>query len=241
MVNKLSQRGGIPPAVALTLIELLVVIAIIGILSAMLLGSISRAKNRAVEMIDVNNLKQIGLAVQLYVTDNHDNLPWANWKSGDHGGRPGWLYTLDPTATGPAQFKLNLGLLWPTLLHPTLYFCPMDDTNSPLFAQREQQLSSYAINGAIVGYDRTNYPAARSTSLRPDDIAFWETDETQPDYFNDGANFPTEGVSSRHLNGAINASFGGAVTYVRLGAWYLQVYDTNKNNLWCYPGSANGR
>jgi prepilin-type N-terminal cleavage/methylation domain-containing protein len=228
-------------APSFTLVELLVVIAIIAILAALTLSAVNRAKSRAVEMVDVNNLKQITLAVQLYVSDNRDVLPWANWLSGDHSGRPGWLYSLDSSLTGPNQFVLEKGLLWPVLLHRSLYICPMDYTNTELFAERDQQLSSYAINGAIVGYNRSNFPAAKLSAMRPDDVAFWETDGTQPDYFNDGANLPSEGVSGRHLNGAINSAMGGQVGYVRLGAWYVQVYDTNKNNLWCYPGSANGR
>jgi prepilin-type N-terminal cleavage/methylation domain-containing protein len=223
---------------AFTLVELLVVIAIIGILAALLLPALNKGKNRAVETVDIGNLKQFMVAMQLYTTDNREILPWANWLSGDSPNRPGWLYALNSSGS---TFSLKDGLLWPVLSNQKLYFCPMDNTNSPQFAQRDQKLSSYAINGAIVGYDRTNFPPAKSSDMRADDIAFWETDETQPHYFNDGANFPSEGVSGRHLNGAINASFGGAVTYVRFGAWYLQVYDTNKNSLWCYPGSADGK
>jgi prepilin-type N-terminal cleavage/methylation domain-containing protein len=226
---------------AFTLIELLVTIAIIGILAALLLPALNKGKNRAVETIDIGNLKQFIVAMQLYSTDNREFLPWANWKSADSPNRPGWLYTLNPSGSGPSQFDLKRGLFWPSLTSEKLYFCPMDNTNTPLFAQRQQQLSSYAMNGAVVGFDRTNFPPAKSSDMRADDIAFWETDETQPQYFNDGANFPAEGVSARHLNGAINAAFGGSVTYVRLGAWYVEVYDTNKNSLWCYPGSADGR
>ena len=117
----------------------------------------------------------------------------------------------------------------------------MDNTNSPLFSERDQQLSSYAMNGAVIGYFRTNFPPEKLTRMRPDDVAFWETDEKDPSYFNDGANFPEEGVSARHENGAINATFGGSVSYIRMGAWYLQVYETNKNSLWCYPDSPDGR
>ena len=40
-------------------------------------------------------------------------------------------------------------------------------------------------------------------------VAFWETDEEDPTYFNDGASWPSEGVSARHSLGAINATFGG--------------------------------
>lgn len=229
------------PRTGFTLIELLVVIAIIGILAALLFPAINKSKNRAVETVDIGNLKQFTVAMQLYATDNREILPWPNWKSGDSVNRPGWLYALNPSGSDPAQFDLKQGVFWPALTSEKLYFCPMDKTNNTLFAQRQQQLSSYAMNGAVVGYDRANFPPARASDMRADDIAFWETDETQPQYFNDGANFPQEGVSARHLNGAINAAFGGAVTYVRLSAWYVQVYDANKNSLWCYPNSTDGR
>jgi prepilin-type N-terminal cleavage/methylation domain-containing protein len=226
---------------AFTLIELLVVIAILGVLAALLLPTLSRAKSKAVQTVDVNNLKQITTAVQLYATDNQDILPAPNWLSQDHSGYPGWLYTLDPSAADSAQFRIERGLLWPTLKDQRLYRCPMDNTNSALFSQRYQQLSSYAINGAVIGYYRTNYPAAKLSTMRSDDVAFWETDEQEPQYFNDGANVPLEGISARHLNGAIKATFGGSVSYSRLGAWYLLVYETNRNSLWCYPGSPDGR
>ena len=226
---------------AFTLIELLVVIAIMGILASILLPVLSRSKTRALSITDINNLKQIITATHLYITDNGDILPWPNWMAGDKPTRSGWLYTLDPHATGPARFEYQTGLFWGTLHLPQIYMCPMDVTNTLLFSQRDQRISSYAMNGAVIGYSRTNYPAAKSVRMRPDDVAFWETDENQPKYFNDGANFPREGVSTRHLNGAINATIGGSVSYIRIDFWYLQVDDPNKNSLWCYPGSANGR
>jgi prepilin-type N-terminal cleavage/methylation domain-containing protein/prepilin-type processing-associated H-X9-DG protein len=68
--------GGSPAASpSFTLIELLVVIAIIGALAALLVPAMGRAMEGGRATSCLGNLRQIGIALQLYVQDSHNRMP----------------------------------------------------------------------------------------------------------------------------------------------------------------------
>jgi len=236
-----------------TLIELLVVIAIVAILGALLLPTLSSAKHQAAKTAGFDNLRQVMFALHVYTYDNNDVLTWPNWDYGDAipdgTARAGWLYRPDLSASGTNVFNGKAGLLWDAFHGGKVLLCPMDQpdklytTKSGKVVQRAQQLSSYIMNGAVIGFRsgfHSNAPPVKISQMQPGDCVLWEADEHNPYNYNDGSSWPLEGITKRHLNGATQAAVDGSSSYVRWIDWQKDVADTNKNRLWCYPNTANG-
>jgi prepilin-type N-terminal cleavage/methylation domain-containing protein/prepilin-type processing-associated H-X9-DG protein len=88
-----------------TLIELLVVIAIIAILAAMLLPTLTKAKEQGRSTVCKNNMHQLCLSMLLYADDNRDFLPWPG--EVDRNLQPDWVFGGQATvnANNPQSWK----------------------------------------------------------------------------------------------------------------------------------------
>ena len=243
---------------AFTLIELLVVIAIIAILAALLLPALASAKAKAQCIQCTNNNKQLTLATRLYCNDNKDVLPWPNWTDAKSASLLGWLYTevngappdlLSPPYRSNPQLAYESGALWQYLKSMALYRCPTDNTNTVLWRQRPQKLSTYIENGAICGYDAISPRTYTQGQFRQDGFMLWETvDGASPSgcsYYNDGASYPDPavdgGLGRRHdKRGGVVLDFSGSAQFVRFEVWASEAKDPFANRLWCNPGTANG-
>jgi prepilin-type N-terminal cleavage/methylation domain-containing protein/prepilin-type processing-associated H-X9-DG protein len=117
-----------------TLIELLVVVAIIGILAGLLLPVITRTKESGRSAACLNNLHQIGMALQIYVQDNQNHLPVMQDKGTNNA--PTVYPSLDRVLLSYAGGASNI------------FHCPSD--NQQAF---DLTGSSYAWNNLLNGQD----------------------------------------------------------------------------------------
>jgi len=147
---------------AFTLIELLVVIAIIGILAAMLLPALNRAREKGRAAVCVSNLRQIMVAIRLYADDHQEQMPPASYGSGNQD----WPKVLGPYlpqhGTDLNAHNVNIAQA------NAVFVCPSASSSGYPGFQVYQIHETYACTGAMLGPNPGHsVPTTSLTSSQP--------------------------------------------------------------------------
>ncbi len=131
-----------------TLIELLVVISLIAVLAALLFPVFAQAREKARQAVCASNLRQIGMALQMYRADWDDGFPY---------GVSGWMrhkpdvFILLPYYRDIPRLPLIPDLLQPYLHSRDVFHCPSDVGSA--FSDPPQLPTSFAFLGSSYDFD----------------------------------------------------------------------------------------
>jgi type II secretory pathway pseudopilin PulG len=221
---------------AFTLLELLAVVLVLGLLSITLLPGVARTKFPSARTKCLDNLRQLTQAAGMFALDNHDALPYPNWGNTSVG----WLYK--PSVASPPRVSDSAyreGLLWQFTKTVDFYLCPLDFT-SKFYIQRQNQFSTYVMNGAVCGYG-TQTTGFRLNQFKGEAYCMWEPDETLNGIgafaYNDASAYPdrNEGPGRNHPGGTPVGTFDGAALFPSVKSFGIQQTARGPNLVWCSP------
>ena len=161
-----------------TLVELLVVMAIISLLVTMMGAGLSKAKGSAKNALCISNMKQLGLASQMYWDDNAQRtFPYLS--SRNMNGAIYWFGLLSDGQEGGRELDRSKGAIWPYLGGSGIQVCPSFRYQDPLYKPKALSASyGYGYNLHLTqgkaGVNRFDAPGQLMTQLAsPSDTALF--------------------------------------------------------------------
>ena len=202
------------PSTAFTLVELLVSIAVIAILAAILLPVLNQSRQSAWRTECTSNLRQLGLATEMYWDDNHgDCFQWLYHTTNSDGQLYwfGWLQS-DTTPEGQRVFDLSTGRLYPYLNGSNVRLCPaLYAMPAQLKLKGDGVIFSYGYNKSLSPAGSSSTPVKVSKIKRPAGTALF-ADAAQINDFQDPAS-PENPMLEEWYYLDVDTNFAGANYY----------------------------